>query len=186
MARRKQKELVSQREYARRRGISHTAVRKAIRSGRIVPTKGKLNPAKADRQWRDNTDPTKPNNLITGKPRDARKRRGPPQPRHLEESDDSSGGNGTAAGYAKARAARELYQAQMAKLELDERRGELVRADDVKLGVFQMARKARDQLMGLPDRMAAIMAATTDAAEAHRLLEEEVERICREISDEWP
>jgi hypothetical protein len=95
----------------------------------------------------------------------------------------ADGGNGTASGYAKARAARELYQAQLAKIELDRQRGVLVRADEVRLGAFNMARKARDQLIALPERVAAILAATQDPAEVQRILEEEIERICQEIAD---
>jgi hypothetical protein len=98
-------------------------------------------------------------------------------------TDEHHGGNGTASGYAKARAARELYQAQLAKLDLDRQRGILVRADEVKLGAFNMARKARDQLIALPERVAAILAATQDVAEVQRILEEEIERICQEIAD---
>ena len=49
---------ISIRAYAARKGISDTAVRKAIKSGRITLTKnGKINPALADRQWEANTDP---------------------------------------------------------------------------------------------------------------------------------
>ena len=97
--------------------------------------------------------------------------------------DQDHGGNGAATGYAKARAARELYQAQLAKLDLDRQRGILVRADEVKLGAFNMARKARDQLIALPERLAAILAATEEPAEVQRILEEEIERICQEIAD---
>ena len=97
-----------------------------------------------------------------------------------KESEDDGG---TATGYAKARAARELYQAQLAKLELDRQRGLLVRADEVKVGAFNMARKARDQLIALPERVAAMLAATQEPAEVHRILEEEIERICQEIAD---
>ena len=98
--------------------------------------------------------------------------------------DEGSGGNGTASGYAKARAARELYQAQLSKLELDRERGVLVRADEVRLGAFNMARKARDQLIAIPERLDVVLAATTDPAEVRRILEEEIERICQEIADD--
>lgn len=47
---------ISIRAYAARKGISDTAVRKAIKSGRITLTKnGKINPALADRQWEANS-----------------------------------------------------------------------------------------------------------------------------------
>jgi hypothetical protein len=83
----------------------------------------------------------------------------------------------TATGYAKARAARELYQAQLVKLELDRQLGTLVRADEVKVAAFNSARKARDQLIALPNRVAAIIAATDDTEEVRRILDEEIEKI---------
>jgi hypothetical protein len=179
----RRKELISQREYARRRGVSHVAVQHAVNSGRISTTRGKIDPAVADQEWRENTDQSKPRNRITGRPKQARVPGEPSEPLDFGGTDDGHGSNGTASGYAKARAARELYQAQLAKLDLDRQRSILVRADEVKLGAFNMARKARDQLIALPERVAAILAATQDIAEVQRILEEEIERICQEIAD---
>ncbi len=144
---------------------------------------GKIDPDAADREWRENTDQSKPRNRITGRPKHARPPGEPSVPMDFGIPDEASGGNGTASGYAKARAARELYLAQLAKIELDEKRAILVRADEVRVGAFNMARKARDQLIALPERVAAILAATEDAAEVQRILEEEIERICQEITD---
>ena len=180
MAGQPKRKLISQREYARRRGISHVAVQRAVNSGRISTIDGKIDPDLADREWRENTDQSKPRNRITGSPKHARIAGEPPEPMDFGGAD---GGNGTASGYAKARAARELYQAQLAKIELDRQRGVLVRADEVRLGAFNMARKARDQLIALPERVAAILAASQDPAEVQRILEEEIERICQEIAD---
>ena len=51
---------VSLREYARRRGVSHVAVMKAIRAGRLTPEPdGTLDPDKANAQWDANTDPAR-------------------------------------------------------------------------------------------------------------------------------
>lgn len=97
--------------------------------------------------------------------------------------DGAPGGISVATGYAKARAARELYQAQLTKLELDRQNGVLVRADRVQIGAFDMARKTRDQLMALPERVGALLAAAQDLAEVLHILEEEIERICHELSD---
>lgn len=175
-------ELISQREYARRRGVSHMAVQRAIKSGRISTVDDKIDPGRADREWEQNTDQSKPRNRVTGRPNHTRAAGAPSEPMVLAD-DSSGGGTGAAAGYAKARAARELYQAQLVKLELDRKRGELVRADEVRLGAFSMARKARDQLIALPDRLATILAATEDPSEVHRILADEVERICLELAD---
>ena len=171
---------MSQREYARRRGISNSTVHDAVKAGRISTIDGKIDPELADREWRDNTDHSTPRNRITGKPKLARTPGVPSEPMDLSGPD---GASATGSGYAKARAAREIYTAQIAKLELDERRGNLVRADEVRLGAFNVARKTRDQLIALPERVSAILAATTDVIVVQRILEEEIERICQEISD---
>jgi hypothetical protein len=183
VARARKKELISQREYARRRGISNVSVHEAVRDGRISTVNGKIDPDLADRQWRENTDQSKPRNRITGRPKQARVSGEPSEPMDMGGADEIVGGPSTATGYAKARAARELYQAQLAKLELDRKRGTLVRADEVRLGAFNMARKARDQLIALPERLASVLAAVEEPAEVQRILEEEIERICQEIAD---
>ena len=177
------RELISQREYARRRGISHVAVSRAIAAGRVTTVNGKIDPVVADREWVENTDQSKPRNRVTGEPRRTRAALDPARPMALGGPEDAAGEPTMAAGYARARAARELYQAQLAKLELDRQRGILVRADEVKLGAFTMARKARDLLIALPERLAVVLAAEGDAAEVQRLLEDEVEHICHEIAD---
>jgi len=183
VARGAKKELISQREYARRRGVTHVAVQRAIKTGRISTVNGQIDPALADLQWQENTDQSKPRNRITGNPKQAKAPGEPSEPMDLGVTDEVIGGPSTASGYAKARAARELYQAQLAKLELDRQRGTLVRADEVRLGAFNMARKARDQLIALPERLATVLAAIQEPAEVQRILEEEIERICQEIAD---
>jgi len=182
----RKRELISQREYGRRRGVSHVSVQRAVKSGRISTVDGKIDPAQADREWRENTDPSKPRNRITGRPKHARVPGEPSEPMDFGGARQPHGGNGTATGYAKARAARELYQAQLVKLELDRQLGTLVRADEVKVAAFNSARKARDQLIALPNRVAAIIAATDDTEEVRRILDEEIEKICLDLSGtEW-
>ncbi len=66
MARQAKKELISQREYARRLGVSHVAVQRAVKAGRISTVNGKIDPAQAGQQWQENTDQSKPRNRITG------------------------------------------------------------------------------------------------------------------------
>lgn len=176
--------LVSQREYARTRGVTHGAVQHAIKTGRVTTIDGKIDPAIADREWRANTDPTKPRNRITGRPKHTREPGGPPAPMDFGGLLETPGGdNGGGSGFARAHTARELYQAQLTKLALDRQRGTLVLAADVKVGAFNCARKARDQLMALPGRIAATLAATQEAPEVERILEQEIERICIELSD---
>lgn len=51
-----EKQGISLREYARRKGVSHTAVEKAISSGRLATLPdGSINPEAAGRQWAENS-----------------------------------------------------------------------------------------------------------------------------------
>ncbi len=183
MGKNRRKTLISQREYARRRGISHTSVQRAVKAGRISTVDGKIDPTQADREWQQNTDQSKPRNRVTGKPKRTRVPEEPPEPMDFAGMDGGHGGKGGGSSYAKARAARELYQAQLTKLHLDRERAKLVRVDQVKVAAFNAARSARDKLMAMPNRVSALLAATDNTEEVRRILEEEIERICVELSE---
>lgn len=185
--------LMSQREYARTRGVSHSAVQKALSTGRIsgvkVGKRVKLDPDVADREWNENTDRSTPLNSVVGDPKHRREAGAAPEPMALDGRDGGNGGvpaGGGGTGYARARAAREAVLAQTAKLALDERMGLLVRREDVRIAAFNAARKARDHLIGIPERLAAVLAAIDDVDEIARVLETEIERICGELSGAGP
>lgn len=171
---------MSQRAYARYRGCSPSTVHQAIQRGRITLVDGKIDPELADRQWASNTDNSVVKNSETGNPHHKRAEDAPPDSLPMESP---GGGNGSSASYARARAARETFQAQLAQLQLQRERGEVVDANEVKIAAFNAARRARDQLMALPDRAAAIVAALETTEECHEVLREEVERICKELSN---
>jgi hypothetical protein len=88
----------------------------------------------------------------------------------------------SARGYAQARAARETFEAKLAKAKYEQMMEQLVNADEVKVAAFNRARRTRDLLLALPDRLSAVLAAESDADEVHRLLTEEVTRCCEELS----
>jgi hypothetical protein len=160
-------ELISIREYARRRGVSHTSVLKAIKRGRITLTKGKIDPGAADAAWDTNTDPAqrRPTRGANGSPTPAPA----PTPEGLT--------------YAKSRAVRETYLARLAQLEYDVKKGKLVDAEEVRARVFTIARTARDILTGIPDRLAPRLAGETNPHEIHRMIAEEIARVCNEIAN---
>ncbi len=186
---------LSQRAYARHRGVSHTAVRKALATGRIVTGEdGKIDAAVADAQWERSTDMSKPRNSVTGVPKKRRATGAPSDPPGIPDSGAGEVPNGAATGntarlaasYAGSRAAREAYMARLAKLEFERRSGKLVDADEVRAQIFALGRRARDGLLGVPDRLAPILAGEADAAVIHRLLTEELERGLAELSTAPP
>ncbi len=74
----------------------------------------------------------------------------------------------------ESRARREHYQAELAKLEVDHRRGELVAADAVKKEAFSTAKTVREALINIPDRVANLLAAENDASAIHMALTQEI------------
>ena len=63
MPKKRNPELVTQAEYARRIGVSRNAVWAAVRTGRIALFEGLIDPERADREWAENTDPSKPRGI---------------------------------------------------------------------------------------------------------------------------
>jgi len=73
----------------------------------------------------------------------------------------------------ESRARREHYQAELAKLEVDLKRKELVPADEVKREAFQIGRSIREALANLADRLSYQLAGEMDPAVIHQLLSDE-------------
>lgn len=175
---------VSRRKYAEMRGVSHTAVSKAIASGRITTeADGTIDPAKADAQWDRQTDPSKqrgPNaqrlatQTAAGTARAAATK---PVPKAAieavnatlgETGADPSPGSGGEVSFLRARMANEVLKAQTARVRLEKMKGELVDRSKATTTVFDLARRERDAWLNWPPRVAANMAAEL-GIEAHAL-----------------
>jgi hypothetical protein len=156
--------LVSLRQYAKHRGVSHTAVEKAVKQGRIKLTpEGKIDVEAADRDWSRNSSPVNAPNRT---------------PRNLPSADGPTSGPS----YAQSRAVRELYLARLAKIEFEERASKLISRDEVTVAAFTKARTVRDSLLNLPDRLAAMLAAEGDPAQVHQILADEIRKALLELS----
>ena len=155
---------MTQAQYAGHRGVSRATIARAIATGRIPFLKrtGRINPKRADRAWKENTDPAK--------------QRG----RHAT---NGAGGNGNATLY-ESKARREQALAALAELALAERRGELVPEAQVRKIGFERARRTRDQLLALPDQLAQQLVGITEYGEVHRILGEELRRVCDDIANQ--
>ena len=108
---------ISIRAYARHRGVSDTAVHKAIRSGRITPEPdGTIDAARADREWSRNTEEPRPGT-----------RHGAVKTRVPEAGDDHAPllpAGGTS--LLQARTVNEVVKAQTNKVRLVRLKGKLV------------------------------------------------------------
>lgn len=163
-------------EYARSKSITSDAVRKAITAGRLVEClskneKGRLrvDPEIADREWQANTAHHRkpgPQRVVSGAV--------PQQPALPDTPADPDDWESQPANYNASRAKREMYAAELARLEYEEMRGTLVNAEAVKKEAFRVARQVRDAMLNIPDRIAAELAAETDTFAAHKRLTDEI------------
>jgi len=159
---------LSIRAYARHRGVTDTAVHKAIRSGRInALADGTIDPDQADAQWERNTSSPK-----TGTQRPTVKVKVPEV--DGEGSGDrggagaatntGSGGAGGAGGAGgtsllQARTVNEVVKAQTNKVRLARLKGELIDRPQAIAHVFKLARSERDAWLNWPARVSPQMAA---------------------------
>jgi hypothetical protein len=166
-------ELLSLRGYARHRDCSLRAVQEAIAAGRIRTVRGKIDPGRADRDWQNNTDLSKPRNTVTGrpgkKPRQVKSRKAAAGKRPAK-SRLNGHARGQLASFNDARSRRMLIDIELAEMELARKRGVLVPAADVEREAFELGRRIRDELMKIPDRIVADLAAASDPQQCKLVL----------------
>ncbi|MFV0626616.1 MAG: elements of external origin [Alphaproteobacteria bacterium] len=167
---------VSQREYARMRGVSLSAVQKAIKSGRIKLNSDKtITPEQADIEWQKNTNPARN--------------------KFKEEENDVQGnsfqgfseGNTPKVhgGYQQVRTAREYYQAMFVKERLRKYKEELVERAKVNEHIFRLGRALRDALLLFPTREAPLIAArlNVDEHQVRVILDEQIKAFLSEFGE---
>jgi hypothetical protein len=176
------------REYARHRGVTLGAVQKAIKTARIsVNANGKIDPAAADQQWRDNTDESRVavNALEAQVPRVQQEIALPPAAesaadvgRTLPDDEPAAGDGGSSAATAKEyrthRATRERYQALTQQLEYEQLVGTLISVEEAKRIVYTSFRGLRDSVMNVAARIKDQLAAETDPHACEALIESEI------------
>jgi hypothetical protein len=171
-------ELIGLREYARRRGVTLGAVQKAIKSGRIRAIDGKIDPEVADFQWSRNTDAAQQRGQAAVASMASAAAIVPRAPRP-EPGDDVAGPQ-----LLESRARREQALAELAELELAEKRGELVPVADIRRALVPKLLGVRDALDTLADRLAPLLAAEADPAKVYAVLKAEHRQILAQLSSE--
>ncbi len=186
---------LSIRAYARHRGVSHVAVKKAIDTGRITPLPdGTIDPVAADAQWAANTTPTR--RSVAAEPREV-----PQAPAAVREMTQaparavretaepptpalSTGGTSL----LQARTVNEVVKAQTNKVRLARLKGELVDRSQAVAHVFKLARAERDAWLNWPARISAQMAAGlgVDPHVLHVALDAAVRQQLQDLGDLQP
>ena len=178
---------LSIRAYARHRGVSHVAVKKAIDSGRITPeADGTIEPNRADLEWAQNTVSARKPASAKAAPAAASE---PSRARAMEPTEPaapvlSTGGTSL----LQARTVNEVVKAQTNKVRLAQLKGDLVDRSQAIAHVFRLARTERDAWLNWPARVSATMAAQldVDAYALHLALENAVREHLQELGELKP
>lgn len=160
--------VASQREVARRLGVSHTALQKAQRAGRIAPeADGAWDVEKVRARLADSSDPVRKTATLVQPAVAAPRPASPPPVAAIPPAADPlpRAAQNT---FHDARTANEVLKAQERRLRLDERKGKLVDKARALLLVHRLAKEERDAILAWPARVAAEMAAEL-GLDAHRL-----------------
>ena len=164
-------EGLSIRGYARVRGISHVAVLKAIKKGRISQNAdGTIDPVKANQEWDRNTFAGR--TMGTPNPPPEVPRAGPP----------SRLGETFTVMFQKSKVKEQYYKGQMAELEYNQRSGKLIEAATAGEYASSLSNILRDQVSAWPDRLTPMLAAATDETVIHRILAREGDALLRKVS----
>ena len=152
--------LITQAEFARQQGFSKPYITKLVKKGVITLKDGKIDPKQALQSMANNAAPsTAIREIDSGELFPAPTGKKP----------------GQGISYVDARTMREAFRAKLAKLEYEEKTGKLTDASKVKDDAFKAGRILRDELLGIPDRIADLLSAEDNPLIIKNLLLEELE-----------
>jgi len=166
---------LSIRAYARHRGVTESAVRKAIATGRITPqVDGLIDADSADAQWARNTAPPR---------RGAGARTAASTASQHMDAQSLPAGGGTS--LLQARTVNEVLKAKIRQVDLAERKEALIDRAKTLAQVFKLARTERDAWLNWPARITPRMAAdlAVDEHSLHQALDAAVREHLQELGD---
>src|SRR4051812_24072212 len=164
--------MLSQRAYAKLKGVSPQYINKLVLQGKIPMVNGQIDPAKADTALENNRDPAH-----QGHRKDVPRAT---EPRVSAPREQSRG----SLNFLEARTIREQIKAKLDKLEYDRRTGKLVEAEKVKEAAESAFRNTRDRLLILPRSLSAVLAATSKPAEAEQILTDAIFNALQGLSND--
>lgn len=167
-------DLISQAEYARRRGVAKSAVAKAVKEGRITLINGKIDPAVADIQWAQNTR----TRIDGGRPASE-------QGAGMGEAVPVANNAPQAPETPQVSSAQEVLDLRVRKekaaVEREEREnareaGLLVSRSAVRTAVFDAFRALRDEILSAPVRAAPAVIGLGDSRDIERVFSDELRK----------
>jgi phage terminase Nu1 subunit (DNA packaging protein) len=169
--------ILSTTEYAKHRGVSKMTVSRWVREGKVsfIERNGQrfIDTDIADKQVQTQSKDRMPIE------EDGPTVKAPPQ--EGEERKDEA--LPAASSLTKNRAVKEHFNARLAKLAYEQRSGKLVDKEDVEKEAFVIARRVRDALLSIPDRVSAELAAEQNQFKIHARLTEEIRKSLISLKD---
>jgi hypothetical protein len=156
--------LMTKTEYAKHRGVSKPYITKLAKNGALVLRGGKLDVRASDTVLED-----KPVDDVDPPPAQASPAGPPPQP-----AAESLGQPG--ASFGRARTIEMVFRAKLRRLEFETKQGRPIEAEAVRKTIADAVRSLRDGILGLPDRLATVLAAESDSKKVHVTLKTELSR----------
>ena len=154
--------LITMAELAKLKNVSRMAVSKKVKSGKldgaIVNHNGKklVNKDEAFRLWELQAPPSRDKSVRT----------------QLKKEINSLPSD-SIPDFAESKAKREFYLAELAKLDVEEKKKQLVSVDEIKKSSFAKARSIREALTNLADRLSHQLAGEDDATVIHNIISTE-------------
>lgn len=141
--------FVSQAGYARMKGVSKVYIGRLVAEGIITLENGKIDPELADEQ----VAAAMPEGI-------ARKKK--------KTSKSSS--------FTQAKTSEKRIQVSLLELNYQEKAGQLLKTKDVQAAAFSEGRKLRDNMLNIPDRISALIAAEGDENVVRQIITDEIEK----------
>jgi hypothetical protein len=175
--------LITQAEWARGHGFSRQYVSRLVKRSVVRLIDGKVDPAAADAALAAQREPARTPRRA-GKPRVKSSGETPERTRDSRALEPLSlpqvGDLSTL--LLRTRIKSEVERGRLLELKAKVEAGKYVDADEVKVAAFNRARIVRDELLSIPDQLAAVLAAETDARKVHVLLAAEVRQALEELT----
>lgn len=202
--------LMTKADYARHRrenklpGGSPPSVHYAIRDGRItIQQNGLIDSVEADRQWLENTDPRASYTGVKAGAARAEQRKAVGKSNTERNEVPLAGDRDNSAGalrgseyhlpsqppqadrgdIAQSRAAKEYYDAELARLKFEEKEGKLIPANTVRKVLYEAGRIVRAGHDEIVAQMAPEVASETELAAVERILKLALDKLDNDLAD---
>ena len=178
--------LMTKAQYSEHRGVSRPAISKLVKNGRIIVNSDGLVDVEMSDLILDNFSrpsqgtriPQEEPTTSATKPRKVKRTKG----QNKAFTDMMSAITGSH-DYNTARGMLTSYMADLKKLELQEKQGEMIHIDIVTRESFECARRTRDAILAIEDRISDILAAESDRTKIKEILNTEHRNALDELAN---